>query len=297
MKSLYRPSCMSAVVLMVALVFGATSFPADSFAAKAARASKKASAGKSKTTKQPAEPKNWSVSLGSSLYTELYKQDSVARSVTSGLSVGAGLKTEYFHLSVGTGLLKELSDERRTYISDGRVGVRFTPLQLSEIHSGTTSLGLTIPLNKRTANIDKLYTSVSGAGILISNWSKAGIKNLSSTFSVRVYKNFHEAETSELGNPLKSVGASTTLGVSYSPLSWLGLYVDASFAKSWTYNDKQSDNYGFTQSASFSLWRTLSLTIGHQIGGNVIAADGQSVDIAFIDDRRSQIFASVGYRF
>lgn len=239
----------------------------------------------------------WGLTLKSEISANTYQFGDIARTVNSTFYVYPSLNADYFILRAYLSAVKQLSDERKTLLNDALIRAILTPLTLNRTFELTTLIDGILPLSERSNDIDNLRFGAAVSPTLLANFNSIGLKGVTSYYSLKFFKNFHAATTSQAGAPLKSWGFQNSLGIAYQPFKWLEIEVAGLFVKSYSYRNKEFDNFTIEQTVTFNVYKGLSLYMSHQNGGDAVMQDGQSSNIAIVDDDASNFSLGVSYRF
>lgn len=154
----------------------------------------------------------------------------------------------------------------------------------------------TISFNKKNGPVDDIQTveSSSSSAVSSSASSKGSSWNLNLDFSLG--KNFHQYETSENGRMLIQYSFKQGIGISYSIPSWnFGVGLKNSIF--YTYSNQQKSFFEVTEYINWSVYSSVSLTIGHSNSGSVFKSDGVTSNVELINKDSSVVFFSGEFSF
>ena len=136
--------------------------------------------------------------------------------------------------------------------------------------------------------------SSSSSAASSSTSSKGSSWNLNLDFSLG--KNFHQYETSENGRMLIQYSFKQGIGISYSIPSWnFGVGLKNSIF--YTYSNQQKSFFEVTEYINWSVYSSVSLTIGHSNSGSVFKSDGVTSNVELINKDSSVLFFSGEFSF
>lgn len=254
-------------------------------------ASTNVTTGQTDNTSAKKTPKPWKLGLGSTFESNLEETSSTDYSLTN-TSYGSLKLTLDNGVSVSTSIAidKDLQNDRETTLRDSALSFSKSLHKFNEQLSLAGNLSFAIPLSESSQNITNLYTSIRVRPSLSYDASKSMIDGLSFTYlpSLRTY--FHQYETKSTGGSNTRYALSNRLVVSYSLTDSLGISFDNTYLRTWTYQGQSKDIYSLDQSIGYSINDNLAATIGHAIGGSVLAVNGQEQNIDLFNSQTSTIY-------
>lgn len=157
--------------------------------------------------------------------------------------------------------------------------------------SNRTRLSLILPTNEFNHEL----TSFVGA---LSAQMRSG-KSLNNKFYLNLINtlrwNFHNYRVSEQASPNIQALFSSSASISYTPLEKLTLSGSLGWRFAKSYKNIVTDRYSFDLSASYSLPKKLTLTLGAGTQGSPYTANGQSSNIRIFDERNTSYYISLSH--
>lgn len=239
--------------------------------------------------------KDLSVSLESTLNSNLYKTSSTDHSLDS--DVGA---TAVILLNNGGAVFlalagnKDLKGERKFLMADTALGLS-TPLYSEELVKISLSSTAILPTSKNSRENAHLQAGLSLAPKF--TFIATDIPGLTIAVSPGFRYNLHKYNTALSGSSNTEMQGSAKLTLAYSFLEKWSLKADSTYIKRITYRGSESDVYQFLQELSYQFSNGLGLSLGHVNAGSPLAADGVTTDIDFFNERSSKVYTGIGFSF
>lgn len=249
-------------------------------------------------TSSATESRAWSVSLGARYGSGLYQFNEQERQ--SGISNSLGFTyrlNDTWSTAIQGSLSTRLNGVRETNINDTTVTVSHAGGELVEPLRWNAALTGTLPTSKRSRKTDDLITALTLRTGIILPGERIHMDSVNFSYGMSLTKAFHRFKTNFLGESVKEYSMQHSLVVSWRVLPTLSVSASGSRRFSRTPNGGNTQSFGLTQSIQYSGLGPISLAVGHMNGGDVLKANGQDSNIAFVDKNSSTLFAAIGYQY
>ncbi len=203
---------------------------------------------------------------------------------------------QHYMLSTSLWLNQDFGNERELQTRDSLLTLTKPMGKLIGDISWISRASLTLPLSEKSNKTDGLISAFRLNPLFTWN-AKAIIPGLNIIFRPTIIKNFYQYETSLNGRSNFDYTINQRLTFFYSMTDSIFLSLDNTYIKSWTYSGLTNDFYSFDQSLTFVLTKNLSGFVGHAIGGNALAVNGQEMDFRIYDLNNSNYYLGLSYQF
>ncbi|MCP4914019.1 MAG: hypothetical protein GY909_12985 [Oligoflexia bacterium] len=263
-----------------------------------AQASTNQTAGQVDNSSAKKAPKAWKVGLGSTFESNLQRTDSTDYSLTNTTYGSLKFTTEGgTSISTSVAIDKDLQGDREQNLRDSTLSLGRSLQKFNDETSLSGSLAFTIPLSDSSRESTGLKTAVRLRPALSYDASKSITEGLSITYLPSVKAYFHDYETKASGGSNTQYAVANRLVIGYSITDSLGLSLDNTYLRTWTYSGVSKDIYSLYQSLGYDVNENFALTVGHAIGGSVLAVNGQEQDIDLFDSENSTIYFDLSFSY
>ncbi len=241
--------------------------------------------------------KDWSVSLKNTITTNMYDLDSVNHYATNETRFDVNIKVDDATYGLYTILGKELQGERDQSLSD--INFKFIKkfMDIGEHVTLTHYPIIKLPTSEDTdkrANLQVqatyiLYTTIKG--------SLVGNENFSFAILPYVTKAFHEYTTTTLGKSNTEWTLSFNPSAEYAFSDSFALGLEFGYTRGFTYRGNSKDAYAFGTYLSFDFLEDSNATLGYDIGGAPLAANGRDTRVNIIDNREANLYLELSTKF
>lgn len=242
--------------------------------------------------------KKWSLSLSSSLETDALQTDNVDKAYSNSTSLAVGYKLpKDFKLSASFTMDKDLTGLREETFRDPSISLS---KKLPNIGKHTTTSGkisTKIPVSESSRKTTSLQTALSVSGMALFDASKYITKGLTIGYSAGLINNFHEFKVTTSGRSNTQRTLTNSLVFDYSINDQLGLYLDNTYYRNYTYDGRSNDYFSFDQSITYSHDIGVSLSLGHAIGGSALAINGRESNVKLFDNNDSTYYFTLAYSY
>ena len=207
--------------------------------------------------------------------------------------VGTYSLTNFGTLKVSTSVNKSLIGERKAVLGNTVLGLTKGLGSLDdEKISVRSSTSLIFPTSEYSKEIDQLYVGFSQS-ISFSRSVNSLLGPFNLSFSPKINYNFHQHKTKLTGGSNYQYIFSNSIGLSRSITDKLSLSISGVYQKLFTYESNSVESYYLGQSISYTINNFSSLTIGHNLGGSLIAANGSDLNIELFNKDDSSVYFDV----
>lgn len=186
--------------------------------------------------------------------------------------------------------------ERKFLVRDSLVTLTRPYGKVTENLSFIPRVALTLPLSENSNKFAGLITGLRFNPILSYN-AKEILEGLRIVYRPSVIYNIHKYETAISGDSNYQYSLNQRLTLLYPLLENLYLSLDNTYIRSISYDGTVVDFFSLDQSLSSNITESLGFFIGHNIGGNALAVNGQESDIRIYDREDSQYYIGISYQF
>jgi len=229
--------------------------------------------------------------------TNTYGFDSPEKSLSQDFIFSGRLSTPGgYIISSSLWFNKDFKNERELNVRDSLVSITKPYGEIVKGISLTNRASLTLALSEFSDKTAGLITAARYNPIL-SHQATYLLDGLTIIYRPTFIWNFHEFNnrTDGASNYQQTINQRVTLF--YMATESLFLSLDNTYIKSWSYDGNTNDIYSLDQSVTYAPNRDLSFFLGHSIGGNSLAVNGQETKIEIFDTRQSQYYIGLSYQF
>lgn len=191
---------------------------------------------------------------------------------------------------------QDFQNEKELRVRDSLLILTKPMGNLTEGVSFTARAGLTLPLSEESNKFAGLITGIRFNPIISINASDL-IESLRLIYRPSVIYNIHEYKQQISGEVNNQYSLNQRLTVLYPLTENLYLSLDNTYIRSVSYLGSVTDFFSFDQSLSTNLTKDLNLFLGHNIGGNALAINGQESDVRIYDVEDSQYYIGISFQF
>lgn len=241
--------------------------------------------------------KDWSVSLKNTITTNMYDFDSVNHYATNETRVDVNVKAGESTYGIYTILGKELQGERDQSLTD--INFKFITkfMDIGENITLTHYPIIKLPTSEdsdKRANLQAqvtyiLYTTIKGDIV--------GNENFSFEILPYVTKAFHEYTTTTTGTSNNEWLVSFNPSAEYAFSDNFALGLELGYTRAFTYKGNSKDSYAFGAYLSFDFLENSNATLGYDIGGAPLAANGRDTRVNIIDNREANLYLELATKF
>lgn len=199
-------------------------------------------------------------------------------------------------LSTALWVNQDFTDERELTTRDSLFTLTKPMGKITDNISWISRAALTIPLSERSNKTDGLITAIRINPLFTINAGDL-ISGLTVIFRPTLINNFYQYKTSLNGRSNFDYTVNQRITLLYGLSENVFLSLDNTYIRSWTYEGNTNDFFSLDQSISAMFTKKLSGFIGHSIGGNALAVNGQEQDISIYDTNRSTYYLGISYQF
>jgi len=235
-------------------------------------------------------------SFSTSFNTDFKQFEDVNKSFTnsSGLRFSVSFPENW---SVATGLFfdKSFMGERKGEIRDTFIAITKPIVSFNKSLGLTGKLNWYIPISEFSREKTYLNTAYRLALILGFDLAGIGAKSIGGYGRLDFLQNFHKSNTNAYGSSNYQYNAFALGGINWSFLKRWNVALDFSYVKRWTYGGNIQDFYSSNQTLSFDITNKFGVSIGHALGGNILAINGRDSNVALFE--RDQSVAFLAFNF
>lgn len=187
---------------------------------------------------------------------------------------------------------KNLRNDRKFTAGNYSLAVSKSLFKPTEFISIGGKASATLPTSENSTKIKQLRTAISAQTPITWDGAQAGMENFSVTYMPKTVLYFHTYETDLNGSSNTQYKLQNFLILDYGFTDRLSASLTNIYMRNFTYAGNTTDIFAFDQSISYSISKNLGASIGHSIGGNALAADGQSSDVKLYDEELSTWYLS-----
>lgn len=234
----------------------------------------------------------WSAEVGTTYSSGLQKVDAIDYSSSADIEASLAATIDGTKYSFSSSVTKELTKQRELHLNNAYLGAARSLYKFNDEFALSGSLKLTLPLSEAAKDYQRLRTSIAATPTI--SWKNN--QGLSLSYSPTAQVSFHEFKTSKTGASNYQYVAGNTLAATYSFVSGLYVYANASYSRLFSYDGNTKDSYRFTQLIGYPI-DNFDLSFGHVMGGSPLAANGIETEVRLFDSRDSTIFGVLSVSF
>lgn len=244
-----------------------------------------------KEIKKVEERKNsLALAFSSSVSTSLHRFDDPRKTSSSNFSISPSISLKNgLNIATELSLTKELDGYREESINDSYIAFSKGLYQINKNFSLNGSAVVLLPISETSRKVTFLNTAIKVSPSLGFSYN-----DLSIGYSLGLTKNFHTSKVNSFGSSNSEYVFSQSLSMGYN-FSLFSLSMSGNYSKALTYEKNERDSYSFAQTISFSLPRNIGLSLGHSLGGNIWAINGQDSNIELFNSDVSAVFMALSF--
>lgn len=192
---------------------------------------------------------------------------------------------------------QDFQNEKELRVRDSLLMITKPIGNLTENISFTARGGLTLPLSEQSNKFSGLITAIRFNPIISINANDL-LTSLRVIYRPSLVYNIHEYNQQVSGESNTEYSINQRLTLLYPLTENLYLSLDNTYIRRTSYLGSETDLFSFDQSLSTNLTKNLNLFLGHNIGGNALAINGQESDVRIFDiEDGSQYYIGISYQF
>lgn len=190
---------------------------------------------------------------------------------------------------------QELTDERLFRVSNPELRFMRSVVN-TKTFQAVIGPSLTIPANVDSLQKESLYGGHGLAAVAVLDMGSAirGLK-LTYEFAPSQYLHQYTLGTDGASNVKYTVSNAIVLGQSFSDS--VSLTALSAIVNNWSYEGNLATVFQFRQELDYRLTPVFQIGVGHQVGGDWLAANGQDIGVVLFNQRSSRFYGAVNVSF
>jgi hypothetical protein len=190
---------------------------------------------------------------------------------------------------------KDLTGLKETHLIKSSLTARHKGTRLNPYLTLSPAVTVALPLTHNAVARESLITSVAVAPRIGFDLTPAGLDTINGFFDLSLSRGFHRYETQTTGRSNTQWRLTPWLVVNVGFLTDFTLQLSAVRATSWTYAGNSRGAFDLNEELSYAITSDVSVAIGHNNSGDVLAANGTDSNIGIYDERSSTVYTALSF--
>ncbi|MBX9769027.1 MAG: hypothetical protein K2X47_17260 [Bdellovibrionales bacterium] len=193
------------------------------------------------------------------------------------------------------GFAQQLTGEQRFRLRNTELRGLFRSVEFSKGNSISNGLNVVLPTNLDSRQLESLQAGVGLANRLNFDLTEHGIPGLSGFYDLNLNRNFHEFDTMVNGEWNTQYLLEHFVLAFYSFTEKWGVMLAGDFTHNFDYSGGVGNTWSFTQELGFSPSRSIQFGLGHTNGGDLLGANGRSMNVRLFNPNDSRFYLSLNF--